>query len=148
MEANHPEQSGAAVLALEVDAQGNLLAGLYRGGIYRIAQPITSVETANDLPRSFQLFQNFPNPFNPITTIHFDLPEMSTVTLSIYNVLGQQVAKLVDGEMEAGFHRIEWRGTDQAGVSLASGVYMYRIDATANNSGKNFNEVRKMLLLR
>lgn len=91
-----------------------------------------------NLPETFALNQNFPNPFNPTTNIEFDLPVRSHVKLSVYNVLGQEVATLLDEVVEAGSRiPVVW---DASGVS--SGVYFYRISAD------NFTETRKMLLLK
>jgi hypothetical protein len=99
------------------------------------------------LPASVELQQNFPNPFNPSTTIRYALPQRSQVTLGVYNTLGQQVATLVNGEMEAGYHEVTFSangGSASGGnaTRLASGVYFYRIQ------GDKFNQVRKLLLLR
>jgi hypothetical protein len=77
---------------------------------------------ANDLPRSNTLHHNYPNPFNPKTKINYDLPITNYVNLSIYNLLGQKIATLVDEQKIAGFHQVEW---DASG--MASGIYYYRI---------------------
>jgi hypothetical protein len=90
-----------------------------------------------ELPKEFALYQNYPNPFNPTTKIKYDLPNDSRVTISIYNLIGQEVATLVDENQEAGFKSVEWN----AG-SLPSGMYVYRL--TANT----FSDVKKMLLLK
>jgi hypothetical protein len=89
------------------------------------------------LPREFVLRQNYPNPFNPSTSIRFGLPVRSFVTLTVYNMLGQQVAMLVEGEQDAGLHEVVF---DASG--LASGVYLYRMKAGG------FLETRTILLLR
>jgi hypothetical protein len=78
--------------------------------------------TALDVPAVFSLGQNFPNPFNPETTIRYSLPSRSHVELAVYNVLGERVAVLAEGEQEGGFHDVRFDGT-----SLASGVYFYRL---------------------
>ena len=83
------------------------------------------------------LSQNYPNPFNPSTTIRYGLPSRSHVTLSIFNTLGQQVATLVEGEMEAGYHEVQF---DASG--LASGVYLYRLQAG------DFVQTKRLLLLK
>jgi len=93
-------------------------------------------------PESFQLFQNYPNPFNPTTTIKYDLPKPAKVVLKIYNILGQEVRTLVDARETAGYKSVVWDGRNNAGASVASGVYFYRIAA------ENFSKVRKMLIIR
>jgi hypothetical protein len=82
-----------------------------------------------DTPMSYRLAQNFPNPFNPKTTIRFDLPEAQAVRLAIYDTSGRQVALLVDEIRQAGYHAVVWNGTDHRGSSMASGIYFYRIEA-------------------
>jgi endoglucanase len=91
----------------------------------------------HNMPRKFQLDQNYPNPFNPVTTIRYGLPFRSDVTLAMYDILGQQVSRLVDGEMEAGYHDVRFDG-----ARLASGIYFYRLSAG------DYVETRQMLLLR
>ena len=81
----------------------------------------------SNIPSEFFLDQNFPNPFNPETTINFGLPEDGIVKLDIFNILGRRVATLVDSKMEAGYHSVVWNG-----VSLSSGVYFYKIQAGDN----------------
>jgi hypothetical protein len=118
---------------------------------YRLQTPMTSLtvrvligldsdieRTLTDLlPGSYSLGQNYPNPFNPVTTIRYGLPQRSTVNLTIFNALGQQVRRLVSEEQEAGFHDVKFDGS-----GLASGVYFYRIRAGS------FVETKKFLLLR
>jgi hypothetical protein len=93
--------------------------------------------TAPDLPKVFALQQNYPNPFNPSTTIRYGLPQRSQVSLTVSNTLGQQVATLVQGEKEAGYHEVRFEAS-----RLSSGVYFYRIQAG------DFVQARKLLLLR
>jgi hypothetical protein len=95
------------------------------------------------LPESFMLEQNYPNPFNPSTTIRFGLPNRSTVKFSLYNILGQQVALLLNKELSAGYQEITWN------ANVASGIYFYRLEAISQeNLNKHFVETKKMLLLR
>ena len=91
---------------------------------------------------SFTLGRNFPNPFNPITTIDFTLPRTCHVRLEVYNVLGQTVKLLINEQMDSGLKTVVWDGTDDAGNDVPSGVYFYRMTAD------EFNEVKKMLLIR
>jgi hypothetical protein len=87
--------------------------------------------------RDFHLQQNYPNPFNPTTTIRYAVPERNLVTLTVFNVLGQQVRLLVSDEQEAGFHDVKFDG-----LGLASGMYLYRLQAGS------YVETKKLLLLR
>lgn len=83
------------------------------------------------IPESFGLAQNFPNPFNPSTTISFSLPEASRVSLAIYNINGELVRNLVDGDVAAGQHMVVWDGKDATGQQVATGVYLYRLRANS-----------------
>jgi hypothetical protein len=94
------------------------------------------------LPKKFMLRQNYPNPFNPTTTISFELPRKSVVTLDVFNVVGQKVTTLVDGTLPAGEHTAVWDGLDESGNRVASGIYFYRVHAGA------FSSTKKMLLLK
>ncbi|MGH7449725.1 MAG: Ig-like domain-containing protein, partial [bacterium] len=93
-------------------------------------------------PQSFELNQNYPNPFNPSTNIRFELPKAALVTLSVYNSLGQEVRRLVNGQKPAGYHIIVWNGRDQQGKSVPSGIYHYRIQAG------DFVATKKMVLAK
>lgn len=93
-------------------------------------------------PTSYSLEQNYPNPFNPTTEIAFNLAQTERVNISIFNILGQRVATILDGEMGAGAHVVMWNGRNQNGEVLPSGVYFYKL------STENFSAVKKMLLLK
>ncbi len=110
-----------------------------------LLQPVSSVHDRDALPQTFSLSQNFPNPFNPSTRIRFALPGQSYVTLTLFNILGQEITKLVDGIQEAGVHEILF----DARV-FASGVYFYRIHAQplATGNEKDFIALRKLILLK
>ena len=89
------------------------------------------------LPQGFALGQNYPNPFNPSTIIPYQLAASSLVRLEVFNILGQHMATLVDGEQAAGSYRVRWDGTDAAGGAAASGVYFYRLTVEgAQQTGK------------
>jgi hypothetical protein len=103
--------------------------------------PRYSDDVPENTPLEFALLQNYPNPFNPTTRIKYDLPSDSRVTIKIYNLLGQEVATLVDGMQEAGYKSVEWNASD-----FPSGVYIYRLSAEAE--GKSFMDVKKVVLLR
>lgn len=94
------------------------------------------------LPYTFALYRNYPNPFNPATTIRFQLPKLSLVRMEVYNILGQKVKTLVDERKTPGRYTVQWDGTNDAGQRVASGVYLYRLKAGS------FVQTRKMVLLR
>ncbi|MBN2088883.1 VCBS repeat-containing protein [candidate division KSB1 bacterium] len=98
-----------------------------------------------DLPDSFELYANFPNPFNSHTLIQYFLPEADRVNLTIYNMLGQRVKTLIRGEaLEGGFYEYFWDGSNEAGESVASGIYFYHF----NCEKAHFSRIRKMVLVR
>ena len=94
------------------------------------------------VPNEYSLFQNYPNPFNPTTTIMYALPQRSDVTLEIYNITGQLVARVYRENQYAGYHEIRWNGVNQSGRPVASGLYVYRLSAG------DFVQTKKMLLLK
>jgi hypothetical protein len=109
----------------------------------KLPTPDLSVDTNGGLPPSdFALHQNYPNPFNLSTTITFDIPVTSKFALKLYNVLGQQITLLDEGELQPGRYRRVWNGTTSAGRGAASGVYFARLQAGP------FLAVRKLLLIR
>ena len=102
----------------------------------------TKESTGSNLPATVELSQNYPNPFNPTTTISFSLPEAGTVRIEVFNVLGQRVRTLLDGELAAGLHSVVWDGRADNGFAVSSGVYFYRL------STGDVRQSRKMLLLK
>ncbi|HDP67529.1 MAG TPA: T9SS type A sorting domain-containing protein [Candidatus Marinimicrobia bacterium] len=94
------------------------------------------------IPEKFQLYQNFPNLFNPQTTIAFDLPEKSHIRQEIYNLLGQRISVLADDFLHAGRYQFVWNGKDHQGNKNASGIYFYRLVTNENI------QFRKMILVR
>ena len=97
-------------------------------------------------PQQFALLQNTPNPFNPTTRLNFDLSRDATVTLRIYNMLGQEIRTLVDNELQAGRHTVNWDAHDSYGVTVAGGVYIYTLQIQSEQDRLNFT--KKMLLLK
>jgi len=104
---------------------------------FQTGQNITNVERNGVIPAAFDLSQNYPNPFNPSTTIRFAVPQTGPVSLRIYDVLGREVAVLVDGVMEPGYYSARFEGR-----SLSSGIYFYRLVASG------YVETRKMQLIK
>jgi len=126
------------VHTLAQDSLGYVYAGTDSGVWRRPLSELVSVKlAASELPTEFTLHQNFPNPFNPSTTIRYALPHILFVTLTVHNTLGQQVARLVDDQQQTGYHEAVFRGD-----GLASGVYFYRLQAGS------FVGVKKFILLK
>lgn len=95
-----------------------------------------------DAPRQTVLYQNVPNPFNPMTTTHFDLAQDGRVTLRIYDVAGRLVRTLVDQHLQRHHHSIVWDGMNEAGRLASSGIYLYKLETYG------FTGTRKMIVLR
>ncbi|NWG29748.1 MAG: T9SS type A sorting domain-containing protein [Ignavibacteriaceae bacterium] len=127
---------------------GNYLyAGISNGGIWRrpLSEMITSIkETPEILPAQFILEQNYPNPFNPSTVISYQLPVSGDVTLKVYDVLGNEIATLVDEYKPAGSYEFEFNASSHSGEvrNLPSGTYFYQLRAGS------FVETKKMILMK
>jgi hypothetical protein len=112
-------------------------------GSARRAEKTPGLNAAAEIgPDRFGLSPNYPNPFNPTTTISFQLPDKADVTLAVYNMRGQKVRTLVRQELGAGYYDIVWEGRDDQGRSVASGVYIYQMRAGT------FNKINKMTLMK
>ena len=96
-----------------------------------------------EIPKRFYVMQNYPNPFNPITVIQYGLAEAAKVNIDVYNILGEKVGELLNMEQEAGNYRVEFNGRD-----LPSGIYFYRLKADGIRTGKQYNAIKKMVLLK
>jgi len=94
------------------------------------------------IPDNFELYNNYPNPFNPSTMIRFALPNAATAKLVVYDMLGREVRTLLNGNFDAGYHQIAWNGRNNEGVSVSTGMYLYRIEAGS------FVSTKKMLLMK
>ncbi|MFQ5641538.1 MAG: T9SS type A sorting domain-containing protein [bacterium] len=145
-----PEQEIAGVTALVAlhsdlpERQTFVFIGTAGSGVwlYKTAM-ITNVQDGAPIPDRFKLHQNYPNPFNPETTIAYEIARPGHVELSVYNLLGQQVRKLVNGWRPAGFYRVKWDGVhDSGGLRAVSGVYVYELKVAQSRITK------KMVLLR
>jgi hypothetical protein len=104
---------------------------------------IAAGQNSEALPTTFSLSEATPNPFNPSTTIAYEVPEQTHVTLTIYNLLGQEVVRLIDQVQAAGRYEVAWHGVNSRGAGVASGVYLYRI---VSDSG--YTETKRMTLLK
>jgi subtilisin family serine protease len=109
-----------------------------------------SENASPDIPRQFRLRQNYPNPFNPSTTIVFDIPTSAQIHLEIYDVGGRRIRTLLNSVKAAGVHRIKWDGKNEAGLPVASGIYVYHLRAIPSGKAavKAFKQSRKLLLIR
>ena len=95
--------------------------------VLRRQEAALGVEEQAGLPAAFALHQNYPNPFNPSTTIQFDLPAAANIRIVVYDLLGREVARLVEGREEAGYRQVVWNGRDRSGRALPSGMYIVRL---------------------
>jgi len=133
---------------LKESALGGLAVGVSSSGSFVLNGGMLIIDVENPLleqdvlPKLFVLQQNYPNPFNPTTTIQYSLPKVSEVTIKIFNVMGQVVNTLVQGQKQPGNYQVFWDGKDNSGQQVPSGVYYYQIIA------KNFKDVKKMLLVK
>jgi hypothetical protein len=128
-------------------AENSLCVGVGEGGVDMGAHPIgcgplVSVIANDLLPQVYQLHPNYPNPFNPVTTIRYDLPENTEARLIVYNLLGREVIRLVHGHQEAGYHRVIWQARDLTGREVPSGVYIALL------STPKYSKSIKMVLLK
>ena len=103
----------------------------------------TTVNIENvEIPLLTQLGNNYPNPFNPSTTISFSNPEESSIEIIVYNSKGQKIKTLVNGVLSTGEHTVIWNGTDNRNTAVASGIYFYKMKAG------NYTSIKKMILLK
>jgi len=101
---------------------------------------------ASGLPQTYSLDQNYPNPFNPSTSIGYALPVAGNVAVSIYDVTGRLIARPFEGEQDAGRHSIVWDGRNSQGNQVASGLYLYKLEASSEDGSVVLS--RKMLLIK
>jgi hypothetical protein len=98
--------------------------------------------TTRALPEHFELYDCFPNPFNPITTLRYELPEDALVNITIYDMMGRQVKTLINDQQTAGYRSTQWNATNNAGSPVSAGLYLYIIQAG------EFRQTKKMVLLK
>jgi hypothetical protein len=103
---------------------------------------LLSLLDVNGMPEEYTLHQNFPNPFNPTTTLRYDLPEDAMTTIAVYDMMGRLVQTLVSGNKAAGYHSLKWDATNKYGSPVSAGVYIYSIQAG------NHRDIKKMILLK
>ncbi len=112
--------------------------------------PVSITDLPTLIPAEYALHQNYPNPFNPATTIKYDLKQTSQVTLKIYTLLGQAVRTLINESQDAGYQSVVWDGRNEAGVPVASGIYLYRLEAidASLSTTSGFVQTRKLILMK
>ncbi|MFC1509115.1 FlgD immunoglobulin-like domain containing protein [Candidatus Omnitrophota bacterium] len=98
-------------------------------GVSKYTGEVITVSVDETKPQPLPLIKSYPNPFNPTTTIEYDLPETGMAALTIYNIAGQKVRELLSGYKSAGMHRVIWDGTDESGNAVSAGVYIARLKA-------------------
>ena len=137
----HPQSIGAVTDTLYILVEDGTTRSVLLVGMGVSPNAVTTLGW--DIPREYSLGQNYPNPFNPSTLIHFGLPERSHVVMSVFTLLGQKVADILDADFAAGYYCTQWK------AMVCSGVYIYSMRAaSAETPGKTFQQSEKMLLMR
>ena len=104
---------------------------------------VLAVDDLTEIPKAFNLLQNYPNPFNPSTKIRYDVPTNASVNITIYDILGREVTKLVNNVQVAGKYVVQWDAT-----RLATGVYIYRMEAQPVDGSSPFTSIKKLMLMK
>ena len=120
------------------------LGSYWSGHSDAISVTLEYVELADgiQIPSKYSLYQNHPNPFNPTTTLHYDLPEDGMVNISIFDMMGRKITTLVNNHQTAGYKSIQWNATNNTGQSVSAGVYLYHLHVG------DFHQTNKMILLK
>lgn len=114
--------------------------------VHAMPMGVDDEDNSPEIPEQYFLEQNYPNPFNPSTMIKYGLPERSHVTITVYSVIGREIATLIDEEQSAGIHEVQWVIPQQG---IASGVYYYRIEAVpVDGQEESFTEIKPMVILK
>lgn len=148
----HFATAGETVVGGTQNANHILLSGYWHTGVFGPAGVDQQENTI--VPETFQLHQNYPNPFNPQTTIAYDLPKESRVTVEILNLVGQRIRLLTNSQQQGpGFMQVVWNGCDDQGRLMGSGIYIYRVSGYAmdNSDQKSqmlFQQNNKMLFVK
>jgi len=109
---------------------------------------LISVERKDKLPTEIKLEQNYPNPFNPSTTLSYSLPTSSNVKLEIYDVMGRMIKSFTNNSQSSGTHQVFWNGTNSNGTRVATGIYIYRFEATSLETHEHFVKTEKLMLVK
>jgi hypothetical protein len=117
-------------------------------GVVQLDEIMTDIIVTPAVPETFRLHQNYPNPFNPSTTITYDMSGPGVAKLAVYNILGQEIATLLEASVQPGRRTVVWNGTDKSGKPAGSGIYLIRFTASDQSGGRLHAETRKMMLVR
>ena len=132
---------GSVTLPVSLSAYGTSIIILSDSARHVTFAPLTHVGDLR-VPRGFALYPNYPNPFNPSTTIRYELPHACAVQLRVFNLLGEEVTRLVDGRQSAGSYQVEWNGRSSSGRSVSSGIYFVHLQAD------EFSQTRKVIFVQ
>ena len=111
-------------------------------GAFEYEEIVGNDNDKSQMPRVFTIYQNHPNPFNPITMISYDLPENAMVSITIYDIMGRSIRSLANSRQTAGYRSIQWNATNNLGEPVSAGMYIYMIQAG------QFRQTKKMVLLK
>jgi len=131
------DSNGELWVCIGTDSGYESTTTLYYNKITLTFNSITGIDNNKKIPTEYLLYQNYPNPFNPTTTINYSIPKQSKVTIKIFNVLGREVATLVNDEKPSGYHKVEFDGS-----KLTSGIYFYRMQAD------DFVDTKKLIVIK
>ncbi len=137
----HPDYASTEYIFVPTPIISQAYRPAWKGPINITFTGINETDPSN-IPISFELEQNFPNPFNPSTKIKYALPTISHVSIRVYNLLGQEITSLVNEEKSAGTYETVWNGLDKSNNEVASGIYFYKLIAG------DFVETKKMMLIK
>ena len=148
----HSATTGEVIVGGVISANHFMISGFWARPFLEPNDVDNRIDAA--IPSKYQLHQNYPNPFNPTTTIEYDIPEVSTVNIEIYNITGQRVRHLIRSKAEEpGYKKIIWDGRNDYGNTVASGVYFCRVfinnhSSNVQNGEAMFQQTKKMLFVK
>lgn len=129
------------------DADDELLGFFVDHVLFQVPE-LVSRDEQQSIPERFVLNQNYPNPFNPSTTLRYELPKAGDISITVYDINGRHVAKLVDGRQAAGYHQVNWSGLNDRGMPVSTGIYFCRLQVSPASSGETgASQPIKMLLM-
>jgi hypothetical protein len=118
------------------------------GYTFKLTSPSVGINDKYEIPHEYSLLPNYPNPFNPSTTIKYALPGLSNVQLTVYDIMGREVKMLVTGNQATGYKEVVWDGRNNNGTEVSSGIYIYHLKASSLVDGKVFEKSQKLVLMK